>query len=149
MIAADMQQKNLTALKNMVMARTAADYYAGEHQGKFPPTVDELKYYYPFGDPVSKKPGMPPVNPFTDKPEWPTEGHITSVKEASSKAMDLKPGEVQYNSLDLERSYAIVGGNEKGKAFSGPELLNMMVKNMKMPPISIDQNLATTVLSNH
>jgi hypothetical protein len=154
LVAEETQQQNLSVMRNMIAAQKAADNYAGHHNGKVPPTVDELKCCYPAGDWLTKQPGTAPVNPFTNKPEWPNVGNITNLREARKRPLDLKPGEVQYNSLDLNGSYAIVGGNDSGKAFSGKDFarLDWLKGNVEPPNIPADIPLPeqlTIVVSNH
>jgi hypothetical protein len=106
--------KDEVVRQNMLAVQIVVEAYASEHRGKFPLTVNQkLSAYFSGGD----KWGRAPINPFTQKAEWPVPGHITSVNAARKvKAGALKAGTVEYTSLGGGASYAIRGGGADGLA---------------------------------
>src|SRR5262249_3377766 len=103
---------------NMRTVQIAAESFALDNNGRYPARLtDHFRCYFPAGDPVRKKVGQAPVNPFTKKAEWPVIGSIKIAEQARSAGpLPVSPGVIEYSSLADGTDYAIIGGGHDGKA---------------------------------
>ncbi len=110
--------KTIVVRSNLNEVQKAAEKYFKDHTYMYPTAIDDdFKSYFEGGDPATKKPGKPPINPFTGNPEFPVLGTITDLAQArQAPPGDLKRGVIEYNALEGGKSYGIRGGDEKDKA---------------------------------
>ncbi len=110
--------KTLVVRSNLLEVQKAAEKYFKDHTYMYPTAIDDdFKSYFDGGDPATKKPGKPPINPFTGNPEFPVLGTITDLDQArQAPPGDLKRGVIEYSALENGKSYGIRGGDEKDKA---------------------------------
>jgi hypothetical protein len=125
MVGADQKNKQRQVIANMVELSSIVENYARLHSGQFPADVEgDIRFYYPGGSPAERKPGCPPVNPFTKRPEWPIRGAIKNIRLArQAPSGKLSPGVVEYspisNSEGKITDYAIRGAKGYGVAVDG------------------------------
>ncbi len=119
--------KTIGVKANMKVVQEAAEKYFKDHTYMYPTAIDDdFKSYFPGGDPVAKKPGKAPLNPFNGTGEWPIIGTLTNVEEARKVAPDaLAKGVIEYSPIDGGKSYGIRGGAESGKAIQGESASNL------------------------
>lgn len=115
--------KTIGVKENMKTVQAAVEKYFSDHTYMYPTVIDDdFKSYFQGGDSVAKKPGKPPLNPFTGTEEWPVMGKITNLEEARKAAPDtLGKGVIEYSPLDGGKSYGIRAGAETGKAVSSDQ----------------------------
>jgi hypothetical protein len=108
------KMRNIAVRNNMLAVQVGLETYAKEHDGKYPTVVDEA-FKASFRKPNSVNLDGP-VNPFTNKAEWPTVGGGAASLEAAknSPPAQLKPGEIYYCPIAGGESYAIMGGSQEG-----------------------------------
>jgi hypothetical protein len=115
-------RKNGQVKANMSHLTLVLGLYALDHGGQYPPDISgEARYYYPDGSPTEHKTGRPPVNPFTNKTEWPICGKIKIIDRARSAPHRLlAKGALEYcpitNSQGKITDYVIRGGDSNGLA---------------------------------
>lgn len=119
--------KTIGVKANMKVVQTAAESYFKDHTYMYPTVIDDdFKSYFPGGDPVAKKAGKAPLNPFTGTADWPVLGTITNIEEARKATPDaLIKGTIEYSPIDGGKSYGIRGGAETNKAITGDSASNM------------------------
>jgi len=120
-----------TIKANMKIAQMAAESYARDHGGTYPPSAVDLVYqsYFPGGNRDEKNPvpGNFPINPFTKHPEAPVPGNISDPQKARQMPPRRlgQPGAIYYNSIATAppgggepayTSYAIQGAGKSGYA---------------------------------
>lgn len=112
---------DLLVLASMKTLQHSVELYGEDHEGEFPKKLDDsFKIYLPGGNPERKLAGKPLFNVITKKPDWPSQGKITSILEARHSAPNaIPPGHLEYNCLPDGRHYAIRGGAASGKALEG------------------------------
>ncbi len=108
---------DLAIRANLMAVQWAAEMYA-ETRERFPVALDDdFKKCFPPQDLAHKGIGLPLRNPFTQKLEWPVMGKFKKVREARfSPPGDLKPGVVEYSTIDGGKDYSIRAGGKDGKA---------------------------------
>jgi type II secretory pathway pseudopilin PulG len=127
-------QTEATVKANMKIAQMAAESYAGDNGGIYPPTATDPGYgsYFPGGNRSVKNPtaGNYPVNPFTNAAQAPIPGNVTDVTKARTSAPTRlgQAGAIYYNPIAVKegeedeepanRSYAIEGTGKSGYALS-------------------------------
>jgi hypothetical protein len=92
---------------------------------------DAFKSYFPMGDCDGKTYSMwtIPHNPYSQKPEWPTIGKLTSAKGVTVNAR-LRPGQLEYSPKPAGKGYYIRAGGPDG----------FPVKNQKGKPVIIEED---------
>ncbi len=114
---------------NMHIAQMAADAYATDSGGVYPPANDDPGYlsYFPAGsrDLSGSKRGNLPINPFTHLSEPPQPGAVLDIAQErmqSPPKLGL-PGQIFYTAISNAggaiSSYAIEGAGKDGIALSG------------------------------
>lgn len=108
---------DLAIRANMLAVQWSAEFYQ-EKRGRYPTALDtEFKNCFPSQDSAHKGEGLPLRNPYTQKLEWPVIGNLKSVRSARfTPPGELKPGIIEYNSIDGGKDYAIRAGGKDGKA---------------------------------
>ncbi len=115
------KQQAVSVKRNMRATQVAVEFYAVDHAGRYPTSIDDaFKSYFPGGanteSPAANGP-QPLTNPFTGKAEWPSLGTIRDVKLARASApQPIEPGKIEYSPIRGGESYAIIGGVHNGKA---------------------------------
>lgn len=106
---------------NMRTVQWAAEFYAESHRGVFPQGIDhEFKCYFPGGNAKTNKQGSALPNPYTGKLEWPVKGSARDIKsERVRRPGPIKPGVIEYNSVNFMTNYVIRGGDGSGRAIFG------------------------------
>lgn len=119
--------KTIAVKANMKLVQDAAEKYFKDHTYMYPTAIDDdFKSYFAGGDPVAKKAGKAPLNPFNGTAEWPILGTLTNVEETRKQAADtLAKGAIEYSPIDGGKSYGIRGGAENGKAIIGASASNL------------------------
>ncbi|MBX3138976.1 hypothetical protein KF707_22305 [Candidatus Obscuribacterales bacterium] len=119
--------KTLVVRSNLLVVQKAAEKYFKDHTYMYPTAIDDdFKSYFEGGDPATKKPGNPPINPFTGNPEFPVLGTVTDLAQArQAPPSDLKRGVIEYSPLENGKSYGIRGGDEKDKAMHSEDAAQM------------------------
>jgi len=112
--------------ENMRLCQEAVEAYAKDHGGKYPAVVDnDLKAYYKDGSGKGKMIGSPPINPFTNVPEWPKPGQIIDLSfERKRMLSHIPPGRIEYTCLKDGYAYAIIGGGADGTAIPRAQGVN-------------------------
>ncbi len=121
-----------TIKANMKIAQMAAESYAHDHAGEYPPEAADLVYqsYFPGGNRNvdNPSPGNYPVNPFTKQPQPPLAGKVKDPVQAKQSPPQLlgEPGAIYYNAIvgqsaqedanPICNSYAIQGASRSGYA---------------------------------
>jgi hypothetical protein len=111
--------------KNMKMVQVAAEAYAVDHGGTYPPNIELFKCDFPEGRPPALD-GKAPINPVTREAEWPVAGNVTDVAAARTATPGtIKAGSVEYSVIydSAHRSvgYAVRGGASDGQALANPK----------------------------
>jgi type II secretory pathway pseudopilin PulG len=124
-------QTETTVKANMMVAQMAAESYARDNGGIYPPSATDAGYqsYFPSGNRNIKEPsgGIYPINPFTNAAQPPLPGNVSDVGKAraSSPARLGQPGAIYYNPIAIKdadeeepsnKSYAIQGAGKAGYA---------------------------------
>jgi hypothetical protein len=119
--------KTIGVKANMKVVQAAAENYFKDHTYMYPTTLDDdFKSYFPGGDSVAKKPGKPPINPFTGLGEWPVVGAMTDLAKARlDTPTDMEKGKLEYNAIDNGKNYGIRGGSEASKAITSEDAGHM------------------------
>jgi prepilin-type N-terminal cleavage/methylation domain-containing protein len=132
-IGAQDKAREASVKANMRTAQIAAETYATDKAGIYPPTATDAEWqtYYPGGSSDGVTKGNPPPNPFTNQGEWPIAGSSGS-DIAAERAKDPKtvsvgqPGNVAFTPVSTPgatgggfNSYAILGAGKSGKALVG------------------------------
>lgn len=107
----------------------AAMAYAEHNAGIFPRTALDPVFRDYYCAQVGSKPGIPPTNPFSQKPEWPVDGEVIVIaKEKEQKAAVVAQGAVEYSAIydqhDIPVGYRIRAGDECGKLLTSKEWRN-------------------------
>jgi len=123
----DGRAKTIGVRANMVVVQEAAEKYFKDHTYMYPVTLDDdFKSYFPGGDSAAKKPGKPPINPFTGEAEWPVVGTITDLAQARSATPPaMKKGQLEYSAIDGGKNYGIRGGADTEKAIHSEDAAQM------------------------
>lgn len=117
---------------NMRVAQIAAKSYFNDSGGAYPASHNDAAYlsYFPGGscDQSGTKAGNFPINPFTNRPEPPLNGHVTDVNQARAEVPKLigEPGQIFYSPItapgsDKVTSFAIQGAGRDGSVLAGPQ----------------------------
>lgn len=130
-IGAQDKAREASVKANMRTAQIAAEAYATDKGGTYPPNNSDQGYlsYYPGGSSDGQTAATSgPVNPFTNKAEFPIAGPSVS-SPATTRSTDPSgisvgtAGQVGYsaivNSSGGTTSYAIMGAGKSGKALGG------------------------------
>ena len=128
-IGAQDKAREASVKANMRTAQIAAESYATDSAGQYPPNNTDPAYlsYFPGGssDQAGTTPGTLPVNPFNGNNDAMVQAPITStIAAARSTGGSLTgAGKVGYkavtDSQGATTSYGIMGGNKSGNALSG------------------------------
>ncbi|MBU6452656.1 MAG: prepilin-type N-terminal cleavage/methylation domain-containing protein [Cyanobacteria bacterium REEB67] len=121
--------------KNMRMVQLAAESFANDRGGLYPDKLDDSFFSYFEGGPGDGKSAVGahgPVNPYTNKPEWPIIGSVNDVPLARSSAPGAvgSAGQIEYSPIvgtDGVRSYAVRGANRNGQALQGTTPMSTFV----------------------
>jgi type II secretory pathway pseudopilin PulG len=127
-------QTEATIKANMKIAQMAAESYAGDNGGIYPPSANDRAYasYFPGGNRNLKNPtgGNYPVNPFTNAAQQLFAGTVSNVAKtrAAPPTRLGQPGAVYYNPIAVKegedddqpanKSYAIQGTGKTGYAIA-------------------------------
>ncbi len=129
-IGAQDKAREASVKANMRTAQIAAEAYATDNGGTYPPDNADTAYlsYYPGGLSDGKTAAQNgPVNPFKNATEFPIAANVTDVAttrktDPSSIAVGA-PGNVAYKAIANDSggftSYAIVGAGKAGNALGG------------------------------
>jgi hypothetical protein len=115
-------EKDKIVWTNMRDLQTAAEHFAANHGGdKYPTEIDDdFKSYLPGGAEDGRTPrpvGL--INPFNGSNEWPTLGSVKDVLSVRNAPPPIiRPGGIEYSSLEGGAGYAIIGGGHDGKALT-------------------------------
>lgn len=122
---------------NMRTVQIAAESYATDTGGMYPTAMDTaFKSYFEGGDAKGTVEGKPPVNPFTNKGEWPVIGKLDWKQNDDPSASHDLPGAstdvigkgvLEYSPQDPPTTYAIRGGDHSGHPIDNPQNSKMMV----------------------
>jgi prepilin-type N-terminal cleavage/methylation domain-containing protein len=129
-IGAQDKAREASVKANMRTAQIAAETFATDQAGTYPPSVnDAYKSYFPGGDSDGVNVGTAkgPVNPFTNANEFPIVGSVSDaqVTRAAPPTNVGQPGQVEYSPIGPAGStgnvpqYAIRGAGKNGKALGG------------------------------
>lgn len=121
-IGAQDKAREASVKANMRTAQIAAESYAVDAAGSYPPNEGDAGYkaYFPGGNSNQKDPagGNYPVNPFTNTAAAPSPAGVTIVGDARKSGGKGPQGQVGYSNI-ATTSYAIMGYNKDGNALSG------------------------------
>lgn len=130
-IGAQDKAREASVKANMRTAQIAAEAYATDNGGTYPASSSDTGYlsYYPGGGSDGQKAASNgPVNPFTNKSEFPIAGPSVS-SPATTRSTDPSSisvgsaGQVGYSSIANTSggytSYAIMGAGKSGNALGG------------------------------
>jgi len=139
-IGAQDKAREASVKANMRTTQIAAETYATDKAGSYPPssTDDEWKTYFPGGTSDGVTKGNAPPNPFTAQAEWPITGSAgTDIAAERAKDPDGltigSAGNVAYTALktsataDGFNSYAVQGARKNGKALVGTKQKTTLV----------------------
>jgi type II secretory pathway pseudopilin PulG len=123
---------------NMRVAKLAAESFATDSGGKFPPSGTDPSYlsYFPGGsrDKLGTKPGKTLVNPFSETSEPLQAGNVVDVEKARAKAPEKlgMPGQIFYSAITEPdgsevTSYALQATGRDGKSLCGSEANTSLV----------------------
>lgn len=124
-IGAQDKAREASVKANMRTAQIAAEAYAVDSAGTYPPTPNDSGYksYFPGGNSNKANPigGNYPLNPFSsstvgEAPAGP--GGYSSIQLARTTAANGPKGQVEYTNLE-DTSYGIRGFNKDGGLLSG------------------------------
>ena len=134
-VGAQDKAREASVKANMRTAQIAAESYAVDNGGTYPPDVDaDYKYRFPGGDASTKKmPSQAFINPFTNAGEFPIKGTLpaSNVQDtrnaAPSSVSGATAGQVVYcpifpssgGSTTNAEAYAIMGAGKSGIALPG------------------------------
>jgi len=131
-------QTEATVKANMKIAQMAAESFARDNDGIYPPSASDPGFgsYFPGGNRNIKNPtpGSYPINPFTNAAQPPLPGNVGDVAKAraTSPARLGQPGAVHYNPVAVKededdtpanKSYAIQGAGKTGYALVDVEVV--------------------------
>jgi len=132
-------QTEATVKANMKIAQMAAESFARDNDGVYPPSASDPGYgsYFQGGNRNSKNPtaGSYPINPFSNSAQAPLPGNVSDVGKARAAAPGRlgQAGAVYYNPIAVKeddddtptnKSYAIQGAGKTGYALVEIELGN-------------------------
>jgi type II secretory pathway pseudopilin PulG len=132
-------QTEATVKANMKIAQMAADSFARDNDGVYPPSASDPGYgsYFPGGNRNIKSPtaGSYPINPFTNAAQAPMPGNVSDVAKTRTTAPARlgQAGAVYYNPIAVKegdddepanKSYAIQGAGKTGYALIDIEVGN-------------------------
>lgn len=121
-IGAQDKAREASVKANMRTAQIAAEAYAVDAAGNYPPSESDAGYksYFPGGNSNYREPvgGNYPVNPFTGQPEGPVSAGVSDVQLARTQGGTASRGQVGYSNVS-NTSYAITGYNKEGKQMNG------------------------------
>jgi len=127
-IGAQDKAREASVKANMRTAQIAAESFATDNGGTYPATATDTGYlsYYPGGAADGKTAAQNgPVNPFTNKAEFPISGPtVTSPSDERKKDPSGttvgSAGQVGYSAIgSTNTSYAIMGAGKAGTALGG------------------------------
>ncbi len=127
-IGAQDKAREASVKGNMRTAQIAAEMYATDNGGNYPPSATNAGYmsYFPGGGSDGVTAGKAPVNPFTSVSEPPIPGPSVSDLATTRKAVGTSvgtPGQIGYtpiaNTSGGTSSYAVFGAGKAGTAVSG------------------------------
>lgn len=125
-IGAQDKAREASVKGNMRTAQIAAEVYATDQAGVYPPDVSTpYQSYFPGGksDGVDIGTAKGPLNPFNNKAEFPIIGSVSDVAAARAAAPSSigAPGTVEYSPIAgaQPNSYAIRGAGKNGNALGG------------------------------
>lgn len=120
---------------NMRTAQIAAEAYATDNSGTYPPSATDTKYltYFPGGSSDGVTAGKGMINPFSGKSEeFPVVGNVSNVqttRNAAPTATGGTIGQVTYSNVDSGSSYAIQGTGKNLKALGGVNNTTLVFSN--------------------
>lgn len=127
-IGAQDKAREASVKANMRTAQIAAETFATDQGGTYPPTVaDPYKSYFPGGESDGSTIGTAkgPVNPFTNGNEFPITGSVSDIQATRTAPPGNvgTPGQVEYSPIGTPSpnvpQYAIRGAGKTGKALGG------------------------------
>ncbi|MDQ5966060.1 MAG: hypothetical protein QG625_2215 [Cyanobacteriota bacterium erpe_2018_sw_39hr_WHONDRS-SW48-000098_B_bin.30] len=126
-IGAQDKAREASVKANMRTAQIAAESYATDAGGTYPPSASDAGYlsYLPGGSSGGDKTaGKNPVNPFTNAAEAIAAGSVTDVQAARSGTAAPgtgSSGSISYSAISgaAPTSYAVVGFGKSGKPLTG------------------------------
>jgi prepilin-type N-terminal cleavage/methylation domain-containing protein len=129
-IGAQDKAREASVKANMRTTQIAAESYATDTAGAYPPTSSDSNFqnYFPGGSSSQGSgsiPGNYPLNPFTGLSAQPQSGNVSNVVTARSTAPGTlgTAGQIFYNSITstgaTNGSYAIEGAGKLGNALGG------------------------------
>jgi prepilin-type N-terminal cleavage/methylation domain-containing protein len=129
-IGAQDKAREASVKSNMRTAQIAAESYATDAGGTYPPNANDAPYqtYFPGGSSAQTggTAGNYPVNPFTNANQAPQTGNVGNVQTTRSAAPGNlgSAGAVYYNPIPApggggNTSYAIQGAGKTGSALGG------------------------------
>ncbi len=122
-VGAQDKAREASVKSNMRTTQIAAEQFAVDNAGEYPPQGSDANYksYFPGGNSSSVNPsgGNYPRNPFTGEMEAPSTISVTTVETARNQGGPVGgPGRVGYVNINTT-SYAIMGGDKNGNALGG------------------------------
>ncbi len=127
-IGAQDKAREASVKANMRTAQIAAEMYAVDAAGTYPPSASGSDYqaYFPGGNAslVGPQGGNYPVNPFLGTPQGPQQGSVSNVQTSRTSGGSVAggTGAVEYSPIGnggAPTSYAIRGGNKTGQCLGG------------------------------
>ena len=117
---------------NLRMAKIAAESYANDSGGNYPPSATDPGYlsYFSGGsrDQKGTTAGSPLINPFAQVAEPLQVGHVVDVAQTRAKPPEKlgKPGQIFYSPIcapgsDAITSYALQASGRDGKSLTGSD----------------------------
>lgn len=121
-IGAQSKAKVSQVKSNMHTCQLAAESYATDMAGVYPPANTDLAPYYPGGgNSPAGAAGNYPANPFTGTPTGPDatgSANVTTSRAAAAGSVTGTAGNVGYTAIGTT-SYGIMGYDDKGKSVAG------------------------------
>lgn len=95
--------------------------FAEQRGGLFPATAADAAFRDYYCTQVGSKLGEAPVNPFTEKTEWPVNGKIKSIQDAKLQSnAEIPAGAIEYTAIlnqnGIPVSFCLRAGDENGLA---------------------------------
>lgn len=133
-IGAQDKAREASVKANMRTAQIAAESYATDNSGTYPPGETDAKFltYFPGGDSGGTTKGKDMVNPFTNNTEALVTAPLGATVQATRSATPPSfgsAGKVGYAPADGTSSYGILGVGKSGKALSGAGATTLVLSN--------------------
>jgi prepilin-type N-terminal cleavage/methylation domain-containing protein len=134
--ATQIKAKNASVKGNMHTTSIAAEAYATDCAGLYPPSDAAMLPYFPGGNSsIGGVSGKRPTNPYTSVPDEPLYAAGLSSAADINSARATTPvakgsvGQVGYSQSDEGLSYAVLGTGGDGKTLSGLEGNTLVLSN--------------------